>query len=185
MSKRPPLPPDQYLSFSMGVLLMILDVWEEAFEQSIGAEKLMIFYFIASQPRAVLGVVPNLEPILRSYDQENVDIADLFAQRQLATLHEEYYNTVSALISRDLVEQVIPSVSTAQVEISMTTLGKQSAMKFCSRMSYFIRDTARVLVNDFRTSSAKTLEKRIASGLPDQSTAISWLTEAVEVNNDG
>lgn len=184
MSKQPTLPPDQYLAFNMGRMLIIIVSWLKNRDSLINDETAMLIDFLVRQPRQVISLFSGLKEILESNELYESDLSDLFARQQLGSLHEEFYSTIAALEARGLISQVAGKLDDEGYTLfEITDLGRDLESTLNSRMSFSIREISSFFSEKLKNRNPSKLEKELRSILPDQSMAISQLAAGIEEKN--
>lgn len=134
----------------------------------------MLIDFAVQHPRAIVGLVPDLEPVLRAHDIAEGDLSDLFAQRHFGALRERFTSSIGDLVARELLEETAGR-SSASIELRITTRGRDAAELFLSSMAVTIRSLARVISDGWGTRNVERLVSEIRTSIPDESDRLAGL----------
>lgn len=168
MRRRIPLSPTQSAAFSMGRVLLLLDTWSRASETPLDFERAMLIDFGALHPRAIVGIVPQLDLVIRAHGLTHNDLTDAFVARQFGSARERFMTIVVDLAARDLIHAPDPHDDTLQVPLRLTDKAPSVVNAFASPLSMGYRSLFEVLCETWRRSNTQRLAAEIRLAIPDE-----------------
>ncbi|HYH98770.1 hypothetical protein [Hyalangium sp.] len=130
--------------------------------------------FALQQPRALVSLIPKLATVIRAHGLYAGDLADLFAERNFTAMREGFLQTVSELMSRDLIIEDRTG-NDKDVLIDLTAAGIDIAGRFTSAWAHAMRALAEVFCEAWGRRNAGVLLSDIQRALPDFSRDIAAL----------
>lgn len=163
-----PLAPSHFAYFEISRTLLVLDQFSRSFPgQHIKLENLMLVDFGVQYPRVAAIILENLEKILKSNDESEEDISDLFAREKVENINEKFAFIISSLIARGLVEVKLPEKDDLATYIVISAFGRETANRFSSRFSFYVRELAEIILKSWHKSNSTNLMKNLFENIPE------------------
>lgn len=186
MKRRIPLSPTQSAAFAMGRALIVLDTWSRGGDAGLDVERAILIDFAVQHPRAVRGLVPELDAVIRAHGLQKHDLSDAFAEKHFGIMRERFLAVVCDLLARDLLVEVSGAGGADQLTLKPTEAGRLVAGRFSNALSLFLRAMCAVLSDVWRRRNVRDLATEIRRAIPDEAQFAAdlrepfarWLVEA-------
>jgi hypothetical protein len=177
------LSPSQSASFAMGRILLVFESWARIVAAPIELERAMLIDFAVQYPRSIGALVPALPGIVRAYGIDQGDLGDLFATRRLQTIREAFTSTLSLLIARNLIDEILRNDSTA-TQLRVTERGRTAAQSFSTPLALAIRSLSEAVCTSWRNRNTDGIRDALGYALPNTAQEAAELTRPVSLGED-
>ncbi len=168
--------PLQSAHFAMGRVLLTFAQWNELYKIPLELERAMVIDFAVQYPRSFTGLLPLLSNIVQSHGLQDADVGDYFAARKFFFVREQFVDTVSDLIARNLLEPILKDANSEFSSFQITPLGETAASQFSSPLAGVIQLLSHTFAKNWGDITVKRLLLLIKQTLPDQSEMVQQLT---------